>query len=98
MPLQKQIVPYNFTKGIDTKTDEYQVSGKLLTLENGVFQTTGAVRKRNGYAKIGLNGSPSIGNAIAAYKNAPKFLPIIGGKSIHGSLVKAPNLNWVDTS
>ena len=66
MALEKQTVSYNFTKGVDTKTDEYQVSGKLTTLENGVFQTTGAVRKRNGYAEIGANSLTS-GNAIAGY-------------------------------
>jgi hypothetical protein len=69
MALQKQNVSYNFTKGIDTKTDEYQVSGKLSILENGVFQTAGAVRKRNGYEEIGLNGTLTQGNAIATYQN-----------------------------
>lgn len=69
MALQKQNVPYNFTKGVDTKTDEYQIFGKLSTLENGVFQTAGAVRKRNGYEEIGLNGTVSDGNAIDAYNN-----------------------------
>lgn len=69
MALQKQNVSFNFTKGVDTKTDPYQVQGKLLTLENGVFQTSGAVRKRNGYAEIGLNGLVPQGNAIAGFNN-----------------------------
>jgi hypothetical protein len=66
MALQKTNVSYNFTKGVDTKTDEYQVSGKLSILENGVFQTAGAVRKRNGYTEIG-DGSLTKGNAIAGF-------------------------------
>lgn len=69
MALQKQNVSYNFTKGVDTKTDEYQVSGKLSILENGVFQKTGAVIKRNGFATIGASGSITGGNAIAGYNS-----------------------------
>ena len=67
MALQKQNVSYNFTKGVDTKTDEYQVSGKLSILENGVFQKTGAVIKRNGFSTIGASGPIVGGNAIAGY-------------------------------
>ena len=69
MALEKQNVSYNFTKGVDTKTDEYQVSGKLSILENGVFQTAGAVRKRNGYAEIGAELPIPAGNALAGYNS-----------------------------
>lgn len=69
MALQKQQASFNFIKGVDTKTDEYQVSGKLAVLENGVFQTTGAVRKRNGYEEIGLNAGLAAGNSIAGFNN-----------------------------
>jgi hypothetical protein len=51
MPLQKNKIPISFAKGIDTKSDRKQVvPGKLLLLENGVFQTTNSLIKRNGYA------------------------------------------------
>ena len=51
MPLQKNKIPISFAQGIDTKSDRKQVvPGKLLVLENGVFQTTNSLIKRNGYA------------------------------------------------
>lgn len=50
MALKWQNIRVPFGGGIDTKTDEKQVvPGKLLTLENGVFHETGAIRKRNGF-------------------------------------------------
>ena len=50
MPLKWQNIRVPFGQGIDTKTDPKQViPGKLLTLENGVFHETGAIRKRNGF-------------------------------------------------
>lgn len=53
MALQKNPIPINFTRGLDTKTDPYQVSiGNFLELENSVFTTTGRLTKRNGYKNI----------------------------------------------
>jgi hypothetical protein len=53
MALQKQAVPVNFAKGLDTKSDSYQVSiGSFLTLVNSVFTTGGRLTKRNGFDKI----------------------------------------------
>jgi hypothetical protein len=53
MPLQKTPVAINFVKGIDTKTDPYQLSvGSFLTLVNSVFTTTGRLTKRNGFSNI----------------------------------------------
>lgn len=53
MPLQKQPVSINFSQGLDTKTDPYQVEvGKFLTLTNSVFDVAGRLTKRNGFAKI----------------------------------------------
>jgi hypothetical protein len=50
MPLQFQQIPIPFSQGLDTKSDPYQVPmGKMLELENAVFQKAGAVSKRNGY-------------------------------------------------
>ncbi len=53
MALQKQAVNINFQRGLDTKSDPYQVPiGKFLTLVNSVFDTTGRLTKRNGFEKI----------------------------------------------
>lgn len=50
MALQKQAIPINFAKGLDTKADNKQVSlGKFLALNNSVFDKEGALTKRNGF-------------------------------------------------
>lgn len=51
MALQKQAIPINFSQGVDKKTDPYQVQiGKFLTLVNSVFDTSGRLTKRAGFA------------------------------------------------
>lgn len=53
MALQKTPVAINFVKGLDTKSDPYQVPvGSFLNLMNSVFTTTGRLTKRNGFSKI----------------------------------------------
>lgn len=53
MALDKQPVSINFTKGIDTKTDKYQIPlGNFTSLVNSIFTTTGRLTKRNGFDKI----------------------------------------------
>lgn len=53
MALTKQSVSINFLKGLDTKTDPFQVSpGKFLSLTNTVFDALGRVTKRPGFDKI----------------------------------------------
>ncbi len=53
MALQKQPVPINFSRGLDKKTDPFQVQiGNFLSLTNSVFTTAGRLTKRNGYANI----------------------------------------------
>ena len=75
MPLQKQIVPINFSGGVDTKSDSKTViPGKLLALENGVFKKGNRIDKRNGYDVLGLNivGSSSEieeGSALSVYND-----------------------------
>lgn len=50
MAVQKQNVNINFSQGLDTKTDPYQVSvGKFLSLQNSIFLKGGLLTKRNGY-------------------------------------------------
>lgn len=53
MALQKQPVAINFTKGLDTKSDPFQVQvGNFLELSNSVFTTTARLTKRFGFKKI----------------------------------------------
>lgn len=53
MALQKQPVNINFSQGLDTKTDKFQVDiGKFLTLNNMVFDTAKQLTKRNGFSNI----------------------------------------------
>lgn len=81
--MQRQTVPINFSQGLDTKTDPFQVSvGKFLSLQNSVFTTGGLLAKRNGYAPLlgtvptstyltTLNGNLiSIGNTVNAYSSS----------------------------
>lgn len=53
MALQKQTLNVNFSQGLDTKSDPFQVPvGKFLDLENSVFTKGGMLQKRNGFAPI----------------------------------------------
>jgi hypothetical protein len=53
MPLMKQAVTIDFTQGLQTKSDPYQVPvGQFLALNNSVFTTTGRLTKRNGFASV----------------------------------------------
>jgi hypothetical protein len=53
MPLAKQAVTIDFTQGLQTKTDPYQVPvGQFLALNNSVFTTSGRLTKRNGFATL----------------------------------------------
>lgn len=53
MALQKTAIPINFSRGLDKKTDPFQVQvGNFLSLTNSVFTTTGRLTKRNGFANI----------------------------------------------
>lgn len=61
MPLQKTDVTINFGRGLDTKTDPWQLqSGKFLQLSNSVFTVLGQLKKRNGYMTLPqIQGSAS---------------------------------------
>lgn len=51
--LQKQVLNLNFSQGLDTKTDPFQVQpGKFLNLENSVFDKAGRLTKRNGFGLL----------------------------------------------
>ncbi len=80
MALNKQPININFSQGLDTKTDPFQVSpGKFLGLQNTIFNKGGLLQKRNGYAELPtlLNGSSylttlngnltAVGDSISAF-------------------------------
>ena len=51
--LNKSSIPINFAKGLDLKTDPFQLSpANFLALENSVFTTTGRLTKRNGFKEV----------------------------------------------
>ncbi len=53
MPLQKTTVPINFIKGLDLKSDPFQVQvGNFLNLNNSIFTTAGRLTKRPGYQSL----------------------------------------------
>ena len=53
MALQKQPVSINFSRGVDTKTDPYQLQvGSFLSMQNSVFNNSGRLTKRNGFAQL----------------------------------------------
>lgn len=84
MALQKQPVLINFSKGLDQKTDPYQVPvGNFLRLQNMVFDKGGRLTKRNGFGQLTAlpfpasfittyNGNlTAIGDKIQAYAQGP---------------------------
>lgn len=53
-PLQEQVVPVEFSNGVDTKTDpKAVVVGRFLRVENGVFTAPGRIQKRPGNTALG---------------------------------------------
>jgi hypothetical protein len=53
MALQKTPIAINFTKGLDLKSDPFQVQvGNFLSLNNSVFTTIGRLTKRSGFSNI----------------------------------------------
>jgi len=69
MALQKQQVNVNFARGLDTKTDPWQVPiGNFLELENSVFNKQGLLQKRNGFGIIGSPNDSSV-SQIANYND-----------------------------
>lgn len=68
MPLQKQSLSLNFAKGLDTKTDPFQVqAGNFLLLENSVFTVGGQLKKRNGFGQLTSLPSGSEVTSITTY-------------------------------
>lgn len=66
--LTKQPVEINFAKGLDTKTDPYQVQlGNFLRLQNSVFNKAGRLTKRNGYGQ--LTNLPQLADYLTTFDN-----------------------------
>lgn len=71
--LPKQNLEINFSQGLDTKTDPFQVSpGKFLDLENSIFTKGGLLKKRNGFGALtalpddtALTATTYFGNLLA---------------------------------
>lgn len=82
----KQAASLNFSKGLDLKTDQWQVPfGNFLRLENSVFDTGGQLKKRNGYGSLTTlpddtysylttfnNNLTALGPTIGAYNEVAK--------------------------
>lgn len=102
MPLEKQPVNINFSQGLNTKTDPFQLPpGQFLRLQNTVFDVGNLLKKRNGYQEIGtINSSykylttfsgnlTAIGNNLAAYSTATdSFVP--KGNTVQAQLSTLP--------
>jgi hypothetical protein len=83
--LQKQPVNFNFSSGLDTKSDPFQIPiGKFFSLENSIFTKNGLLQKRNGYKELTslpdststyvttFNGNlTSISTSLNAYASGP---------------------------
>lgn len=80
--MPKQTLKINFSQGLNTKTDPWQVPfGQFELLVNSIFQKGGLLQKRNGYGKLAtLSGSNSflttlndnlvsIGSTVSAYSS-----------------------------
>jgi hypothetical protein len=80
MALPKQNLPLPFGQGIETKTDKWQVQpGKLLALQNAVFNKGNLLQKRNGFGALTTLDDSTV-NTITTFKGGLTAL----GDSLHG--------------
>lgn len=95
--LQRQTISMPLAQGVDTKTDAKQVvAGKLLQLENGIFTTLKAIRKRNGHEQLG-NGITQSSETITAGAGLATFkdeLLLANGADLYS--YDQANNEWVD--
>jgi hypothetical protein len=72
MALTKQVLPISLFQGVDTKTDDkVRVQGKMIKMQNAVYDKTLKLKKRNGYDEIDLDTTSDIINnatRLAKYK------------------------------
>lgn len=102
MALDKQKVNIAFAQGVDTKSDPKQViPGKLLALENGVFQKTNSIIKRNGYDALytGTGTASNVEGAIglSTFKDQLFMLATEDGLNLNAGYTYAPSqFKWSD--
>jgi len=83
MALIKEKINYPFAQGIDTKTDDKQLSfEKLLVLENGRFNKIGKIEKRFGTEPISINiyGGGTLSNITKIFNREDELLCIADSK------------------
>lgn len=69
MALQKQGINVAFSQGLDTKSDPKQVQlGKMLSLQNTIFQKGGLLQKRNGFGRL-TNLPNTLSTFLTTFKN-----------------------------
>ena len=96
MPLQYQVIPVNFSGGLDQKTAEQLViPGKFLVLENCVRRKLGKIEKRYGFTELSKNivGSSTIASGALLTKLNSDVVQVSGDKIY--SYIPSSN-KWVD--
>lgn len=92
MALEKRPVQITFAKGLDQKTDPYQVQiGNFLRLENMVFNKGGRLTKRNGFSEI--TSLPTINSTPSYVSTFNNNLIVVGSNLL--SYIPGPN-QWVN--
>lgn len=90
MALQKQPIAISFSQGLDTKTDPNQVAaGKMLVLQNSVFDKLGLLQKRNGF---GLLSTLPTGNNATSLNTFQDSL-LATGSSLYA--YNADSTGWI---
>lgn len=68
--IQKQNININFAKGLDQKTDPWQVSpDRFLSLQNSVFNKMGRLTKRNGFGNLSTVSDESVSSITTFQDN-----------------------------
>ena len=94
--LKKIKIPVTLGFGIDTKKDEKQLQGSLLSLQNGYIKKTGAMSKRNGYDKLArdiFNSSSTISEASSLPKYDNELL-LLNSEKLYSYVVSSDK--WAD--
>lgn len=88
--LNKRDIPINFSQGVNTKADPWQVpAGQFLSLENSIFTKAGLLQKRNGY--VPLSTLPATASYITTLNGG---LTALSNSEVYA--YNSPNATWVD--
>lgn len=96
MSLDGQVIPVQFSGGLDQKTTEQQVMpGKFLVLENCVRRKLGKIEKRYGYTQLGqtIIGGTSISQGTRLAKLNSDLL-LINNTALYS--YSSSNNAWID--